>query len=370
MGRDMERVEFIQFLDKMSQGELQDYLEDVWRGEVTLTEWEENQLVDRIRRLKVEDIAKYTMVFLVLLAIAQIDAEKKTPITAIFNSMDEPEIDGEWDYMWVTKGDDKVCPICSPLDGKILGVDFTLRPKLHPGCRCELKKVPKVRRAMHKIGVLEAGSIRAVKDGKKRILEVLAAPFGSPSRKDRLNQYLSARTDYMIEVGDKRPLLYYHGFTPRGRRMKSPPKIGRATVSKIDDAGLWMRAELIKEGKSELADRTWSAALEGKARASTGSVNYLEDHDESTGEVYCWPIAELSVFDGSDERVPVSDDALVIPLRALFKESEIDLPDYFEAGEDKGDEVEQNSIDKRNLEMEKKEVEKQVAEILAAKEQE
>jgi len=127
-----------------------------------------------------------------------------------------------------------------------------------------------------------------------------------------------------------------------------PFSIGTAEATKIDSRGLWMRAEL---GDDELSDRTWKAALEGTARASTGSVNYLERHDDVTGEVYCWPIAELSVFDGGDDRVPVSDDAIVLPLRALYNEIGIDLPEDFEAGEDKEDEVDNS---KRTLEKDNK----------------
>jgi HK97 family phage major capsid protein len=171
----------------------------------------------------------------------------------------------------------------------------------------------------------------------------------------------------MIEIGDRRPLLYFHGFTPRAKAMNKPYSMGSATASKIDKQGLWMRAELPPKGNDELADRTWEAALKGTARASTGSVNYLERHDSTTGEVLCWPIAELSVFDGGEERVPVSDDAIVLPLRALFEEQGITLPEHFEAGEDKESEADnQQNIDKRSINMD--DIQKAVAEALAQRE--
>ncbi|KKM92880.1 hypothetical protein LCGC14_1214100, partial [marine sediment metagenome] len=178
-----------------------------------------------------------------------------------------------------------------------------------------------------------AGTVRAVLEGEKRIIEVLAAPFGSPAKKDRLNQYLSARTNFMIEVGDKRPTLYMHGFSPQMRRMKNVKQIGTpAEVTRVDNDGLWMKTEL---DNSELATRTWEAAKKGTAKASTGAIDYLEDHNELTGEVNTWAITELSVFDAGDKRIPVSDDAVVLPIRTLFEESEIQFPEEFEAGEDK-----------------------------------
>ena len=185
----------------------------------------------------------------------------------------------------------------------------------------------------------DGGAVRAIKtDDGKRVLDILAAPFGSPSNLDRLGQYLSARTDFMIEVGDRRPALYLHGYSPKKRQMDKPQKVGVAEVIRVDDQGLWMRTEL---DDSELSDRTWDAAKEGKARASTGSVNYLArprnraDGSPTPGEVTCWPIAEISVWDAGDGRIPVSDDAVVLPLRALFDLCEIEIPELFEAGEDK-----------------------------------
>ena len=185
---------------------------------------------------------------------------------------------------------------------------------------------------MEKLNELKGGAVRAVLNNGKRLLEVLAAPYGSPSRKDKLKQYFSMRTDFMINVGDKRPTLYMHGFSPQARKMGRPTSIGTATVSKVDEKGLWMTTEL---DDSPLATRVWEAALVGKAAASTGSMNYLERHDGVTGEVITWALAELSVFDTGANRVPVSSDAIVLPIRSLFTEQGIDLPEGFEGGEHK-----------------------------------
>jgi len=361
-------VEFIKMLDSMSTAELQDYLEQYWHGDFELTPQEEWHLVERIRKLKVDQMERYIIIWVVLLALVSIDAEKVTPITSIFNRLTEPDITGPYDYIWVTEGDDDVCPLCAPLNGKIYGVDFTLKPKLHPNCRCELEKRPKAGRAM-RMRRLEAGAVRAIETNDKRQLEVLAAPFGNENNKDRYEQWFTSDTDFMIEVGDRRPTLYLHGASPQGRSMDSPPVTGISSVTRVDEQGLWMIADL---DNSELATRTWEAALRGEAKASTGSVNYLvrpplRDGKWPPGPVKCWPIAELSVFDGGENRVPVSDDALVIPLRALFEQHSIDYP--FEAGEDK-DEVDPIRLDNKRTKMSQEEVAKQVASILAEKEAE
>lgn len=210
-----------------------------------------------------------------------------------------------------------------------------------------------------------AGTVRAVLEGEKRIIEVLAAPFGSPAKKDRLNQYLSARTNFMIEVGDKRPTLYMHGFSPQMRRMKNVKQIGTpAEVTRVDNDGLWMKTEL---DNSELATRTWEAAKKGTAKASTGAIDYLEDHNELTGEVNTWAITELSVFDAGDKRIPVSDDAVVLPIRTLFEESEIQFPEEFEAGEDKNFRIDNKTKEIGENEMDKKELQAAVAQALEDK---
>ncbi len=371
---------YIERLQRMTREQLLDHVEAIWRGEETITDLEREQLKMEILLRKEKALGEYVTFYAVLLSLVRItreaqaaaDPDKKLTasqlagaalVMILYRDLPKPDPPQEYDLMWVTRGDDKVCPICAPLNGMILGKDIAMIVTTHPGCRCYTVEVPKVRRAMDKIGLMEAGSIRAVKDGKKRILEVLAAPFGSPERKDRLGQFLSARTNFMIGEGDKRPLLYFHGFSPSTRRMKNPPSIGTATVTRTDHKGLWMRAEL---NNHELADRTWKAALEGNARASTGSVNYLEDHDKTTGEVHCWPIAELSVFDGGDDRIPVSDDAVVLPLRALFTEHKI--PYTFEAGEDKDEGTQAKRTEQKEFDMEKKTFEELYAQKKAEEE--
>lgn len=171
------------------------------------------------------------------------------------------------------------------------------------------------------------GAIRAL-EGRK--LEVLAAPYGSADDRDKLGEFFTARTDFMLEVGDRRPSLYFHGFTPDKRMSAKPKPIGVATATKADDQGLWMVAEL---DDSALSDRVWKAAEAGTCRASTGAVNYLCRSAED-GEVEVWPIGELSLLDEGLARHPVNDKAVAIPLRASFEALDLEIPEAF--GEDAG----------------------------------
>lgn len=383
MGR-LDKKHYLEYLEGLTRIQLQDYLDQIWRGEVVLNEAEKKWLEVHLRNLKANKLPVYLIIFAYLNTLAKVtleaqgrnearpDDEKKevTPaqiagaetIITLFGLIEVPQIPEGYDYIWITRLDELVCKICKPLHGMYIAdiVHITT----HPGCRCEIVEVAR-NRTMDKLLLREAGAVRAVQTGKKRILEVLAAPFGSQRRKDRLGQYLAPDTDYMIEVGDKRPLLYYHGYSPHGRKMKHPPSIGRATVTTIDEMGLWMRAEL---NNHELANRTWEAALRGEARASTGSVNYLADHDPDTGKVITWAIAELSVFDGGDDRIPVSDDAVVIPLRALYKDQ--DIPYTFQAGKDtKAGVIRSQKLDnKDDIEMDANEIQKMILETMAAQE--
>lgn len=40
-----------------------------------------------------------------------------------------------------TSGDDRVCPVCSPLDNKEFDLKEIPQPPLHPGCRCSIEPV-------------------------------------------------------------------------------------------------------------------------------------------------------------------------------------------------------------------------------------
>ena len=51
--------------------------------------------------------------------------------------------DGVKRVRWVTAGDEKVCDVCGPRDGKVYPID-KVPPKPHPNCRCTLAAVKEV----------------------------------------------------------------------------------------------------------------------------------------------------------------------------------------------------------------------------------
>lgn len=158
-----------------------------------------------------------------------------------------------------------------------------------------------------------------------RVLEVLGAPYGGHAEgKDADGEWFSPRTDFMLEQGDRRPALYLHGRTPRGSASLKPELIGKATMTRRDDEGVWFDVTLSDGG---LAERVWEAAQAGSARASSGAVNYLVRKD-TNGEILTWPLAELSVFDIGQGRQPANQLARV-ELKSLFKSAEIELPESF-----------------------------------------
>ena len=42
---------------------------------------------------------------------------------------------------WLTAHDERTCPECAPLDGRVFKIDEAPGPPRHPGCRCALSSV-------------------------------------------------------------------------------------------------------------------------------------------------------------------------------------------------------------------------------------
>lgn len=170
----------------------------------------------------------------------------------------------------------------------------------------------------------------AAKAGDDWKLEVLGAPFGDPFNRDLQDDYFSPRTDFMMSEGDERPVLYYHGDDPTGNPDMQPQVIGKAKLTKKDDKGIWF--DVILDKTKKYAERIWQAAMNGLARASTGSINYLVRRSPDR-EILTWPIGELTLVDKGQGRLPANEMAMVA-LKTIFEEAKLEMPETFMEGEE------------------------------------
>jgi hypothetical protein len=169
--------------------------------------------------------------------------------------------------------------------------------------------------------------VKRVEDGWA--LEVLGAPYGGHLMgKDADGEYFTEQTDFMLEVGDERPVLYYHGADDLGTPQVRPDVIGRARVSRRDKLGLWF--EVLLDKAKEFSKRIYDAALNGDARASSGALNYLVRRGRD-GQLLTWPIGELTLIDRTDQRRPANELAVAY-LKAAYHEAGMDYPEAFVEG--------------------------------------
>ena len=173
-------------------------------------------------------------------------------------------------------------------------------------------------------------------------LEILGAPFyGHRGGKDTYGEYFSPNTDFMLEVGETRPVVYYHGLNPEGKPEKLPEIIGKAEAIRTDDKGLWFKVILNKS--SNLAKRIWEAAQKGLAKASTGAVLHLVRVIKS-GEILKWPIGELSLIDQNLGRQAANQLAVVMPIKSLINDDYLFSSEFVE-----GLKLETNQVENINI---------------------
>ena len=182
--------------------------------------------------------------------------------------------------------------------------------------------------------------VKAIHRAGEWVLRVLGLPYGGQEEdRDAQGEYFSGRTDFMLEPGDRRPAIYYHGLSPDGKTQSKPEVIGVATYAGKDEKGGWFDVVLDK-GK-ELAQRVWKAAMDGLVKASSGAVNYLVRR-EADGELITWPVGELTLLDVGEGRAPANELATV-SLKAIFDEAQLDLPEAFRGAEEAADAANQGN---------------------------
>ena len=163
-------------------------------------------------------------------------------------------------------------------------------------------------------------------------LEVLGAPFGGHlNNRDAHKEYFTPRTDFMVKVGDTRPVIYYHGRKAWGKPEARPQAIGVGTVTRIDDEGVWF--DVVLDQTKADAQRIWANAIKGIVKASTGAVAHLVRKVKATGEILTWAIGELTLVDQGQGRI-VANQLATANLKALYEDVEVEMPQEFAQGED------------------------------------
>jgi starvation-inducible DNA-binding protein len=123
-------------------------------------------------------------------------------------------------------------------------------------------------------------------------VEGVGIPFGGPiNGKDLHGQFFSNKTDFAWDLipDGQRPLLYQHGLDST---MKTNV-IGRWAVKKVDDAGVWVRAQL--DARNEYIDEIKELLDSDALGLSSATMGHLVKVSAKTGEILRWPVVELSL---------------------------------------------------------------------------
>ncbi len=133
--------------------------------------------------------------------------------------------------------------------------------------------------------------IAATADGGL-IIEGYGVPFGGPIKgKDLHGQYFSKKTDFALDLipDGQRPLLFQHGLDSA----VDTAVIGRWGVKKIDDGGVWVRAQL--DARSEYINEIKELVDNDALGFSSGTMGHLVKVSSKTGEILKWALVELSL---------------------------------------------------------------------------
>jgi hypothetical protein len=133
--------------------------------------------------------------------------------------------------------------------------------------------------------------ISATADGGL-IIEGYGVPFGGPIKgKDLHGQYFSKKTDFALDLipDGQRPLLFQHGLDSA----VDTAVIGRWGVKKIDDGGVWVRAQL--DARSEYINEIKELVDNDALGFSSGTMGHLVKVSSKTGEILKWALVELSL---------------------------------------------------------------------------
>lgn len=138
---------------------------------------------------------------------------------------------------------------------------------------------------------MSAPTTAATVESADGIVGGLAIPFGSLSARDLVDEYFDRSTDFALDwfPNMDRPILYHHGLDGTVKA----EVIGRQVGAYVDDAGVWIKAQLDK--RSRWFARVMRLLREGVLGWSSGTMEHLAKADPLTGRIVRWPWIEASL---------------------------------------------------------------------------
>lgn len=133
----------------------------------------------------------------------------------------------------------------------------------------------------------QGGAVKALGGGKVGGYLVM---FSGAEDPDLQGDYFTKGTDFFIESGDQRPILYRHGVHP----VIKSRNLGKAKLT-IDDIGVFVEGELnLRDGYEKAI---YALAERGKLGWSSGSMSHLvsKNPNGKSFEITSWPIGEASL---------------------------------------------------------------------------
>jgi hypothetical protein len=130
--------------------------------------------------------------------------------------------------------------------------------------------------------------------------------FTDETTPDLAGDYFTKSTDFYLEPGDSRFVLYDHGFDKTLRRAK----IGKGVLVKVDEVGLWIEAQLgVRDTYEKAVDKLqrkkltdyakgiYKLAEDGKLGWSSGAASHLAQRIEGKSANFLaeWGISEFSL---------------------------------------------------------------------------
>lgn len=133
--------------------------------------------------------------------------------------------------------------------------------------------------------------------------------WGKPGDVDLEGDYFTPETDLGVEIGDRLPVYFEHGYDPVVKNRK----IGRGTILKTDDIGLWFEGQL--ELRDEYERMIYALAEAGKLGWSSQAGGSLVSKSVGEGgnHIETWPLAEATLT-----KSPAEHRNSAVPIKSIY----------------------------------------------------